>query len=166
VYLTGAHAAGWEGRETERNRDARRLAPHAEGLTADQGGLFLLGIATLHRLSAGGARDDRLVLQAVSTLRSTVETRTKGILYEHQAQDARAQVLAAALDEALAGSQEERRAPPDRDLLAALSALEACITATLREGPGSSTFLEMAGRIASRLPAAPDPAPQPLIVTP
>ena len=44
AFLDGAHAGAWDGRETERNRDARRLAPFIERLTEDQGRIFLVAL--------------------------------------------------------------------------------------------------------------------------
>src|SRR5258708_8926352 len=43
----GAHAAGWDGRETERRRDARRLGPHLQRLSREQADLFFLALVGL-----------------------------------------------------------------------------------------------------------------------
>jgi hypothetical protein len=47
VWLDGAHDAGWEGRETERRRDARRLGPHLQRLSREQADLFFLALVGL-----------------------------------------------------------------------------------------------------------------------
>lgn len=169
VYLSGAHAGAWEGRETERRRDARRVLLHAQGLSESQGRLLFLGLMGL--LGLRGRRPelgDALALQAVSALRRTVETRGKGLIYEHQAQDARAQVLVHELAALFEAKDEQGRsiAPSDRDLLAVLVALEAGLQASLGEQPGSA-FLDSAARIVGRAQGATTSPPRkPLIVEP
>jgi hypothetical protein len=167
VYLNGAHAGAWDGRARERERDGRRLSPFLAGLSEAQGQLVLVA---LFGASAIRARrpdlDDRLLREAVGTLRKTVETREKGILYEHPAGDPRAQGVA----RDLAGLFEARaepgalRAPADRDLARALLALERSIDATIAEDGGPHAFLDTAARLAGRL--APPPAPRPLVMEP
>jgi len=168
VYLSGAHAGAWDGRETERSRDRRRLAPSVRGLTDAQMQLLLVAIVGLDRLRAE-RRDleDRLVLDAVRALRKTVETRGHGILYDHSAENLRAQGLLHDLRGLFDAKDEEGRpvAPDDRDLLPALRALESLVDTTLREG-GRADFLEMARRIAADLRRETQARPQRLIVAP
>jgi len=168
VYLDGAHAGAWNGRSAD--RDARRVGPFLEGLTEAQGRLVLLSLVGL---TAMGTRrrelDDRLLKEAVAALRKTVETREKGILYEHQAEDARAQGLAHDLALLFEARDAEGRShtPADRDLKAALSCLERAVEATIREGESARAFLDTAARLAARL--GPPPGAQPkasLIVEP
>jgi len=168
VYLDGAHAGAWNGRSAD--RDARRVGPFLEGLTEAQGRLVLLSLVGL---TAMGTRrrelDDRLLKEAVAALRKTVETREKGILYEHQAEDARAQGLAHDLALLFEARDAEGRShtPADRDLKAALSCLERAVGATIREGESARAFLDTAARLAARL--GPPPGAQPkasLIVEP
>lgn len=157
VYL-GDHAGGWPGRETERRRDLRRLAPRLQGLDEDQARLFFLALAGINGLRAGRRElDDRLLTQAVSTLRQTVETRSRGILYEHTASDPRAQALMLELKplfEAGGGPSEAAR-PNDSDLLAALGALEGCLVDAGREEAGATAFLDSAARMLGRLQGEP-----------
>lgn len=171
AYLTGAHAGGWDGRETERRRDSRRVLLHAQGLTDPQGQLLFLTLVGL--LGIRGRRrelDDALAQQAVSALHKTVETRAKGLIYEHQADDARAQALVHELQGLFEAKDEQgvKIAPPDRDVLAALHALDEGLKASLRED-GGSAFLDSAARIVGRAqggaPAASAPH-RPLIVEP
>ena len=165
----GAHAGTWEGRETERTRDLRRLAPSLERLSDAQARLFFLSLVGLTGLRAG-RRDlgDALLLEAVAALRKTVETREKGILYEHPADDLRAQGLVHELSRLFEAKDEEgaAHAPADADLLAVLRALEGALHEVAREGAGPTTFLDTAARLAGRLAAANRPAARPLIVEP
>jgi hypothetical protein len=165
VYLEGGQAGSWEGRETERRRDARRLAPFVQGLNDDQARIFFLGLAAVAEMAhrRDGSLDDRLLAEALSAFRKTLDTRTKGILYEHAPTDARAQEL---VDEfAAAFAPRDGPAPADGDLLAAVAALDACAAAALDEGePGA--FVAVARRLAAAMGAAPAPAAQPLILEP
>ncbi len=169
-YLTGAHAPRWEGRAADRKRDERRLGPYLSPLTERQAQLVLVALAGL-----GGIRgrhdelDDVLALDAVVAVRKTAETRDRGVLYEHRPGDARAEALVGEL----AGMFEARgedgtlHRPSDRDLVAALRALESAMTGTVREDEGPHAFLDTAARLVARLggrPAAPRPSS--LIVEP
>jgi hypothetical protein len=157
VFLSGAHAGSWEGRETERNRDARRLAPFIERLTEDQGRVFLVALIGVSSLRVShSALDDRLLHEAVRALRRTVETRERGVLYEHRPDDLRAAGLVSdlrGLFEAKNASGEVS-APADADLLAVLRALEGAIDACQREQAGAHVFLETVSRVAARLGVA------------
>ena len=168
AFLTGAHAGAWDGRETERARDQRRLAPSLEGLSDAQAQLLLLAVVGLDRLrSERRELEDRLVQQAVAALRKTVETRGHGILYDHAAEDLRAQSLLHELRGLFESKDAEGRpvSPDDGDLLATLRALEGLLERTLREG-GRADFLDMASRIASDLRRESQTRSQRLIVAP
>ena len=170
LYLTGAHAPGWEGRAADRQRDQRRLGPYVAQLSEEQVHLVLIALAGL-----GGIRarhedlDDALALEAVVAVRKTAETRDRGVLYEHPPGDARAEALV----QELAGIFEARgedgalRRPADRDLVAALRALENAVAGTVREGEGPHAFLDTATRLVARLGGrSAAPRPRPLIVEP
>ena len=168
VWL-GAHAGAWEGRETERARDLRRLAPHLERLSDLQARLLFLSLVGVTALR-GRRRDlhDELLLEAMAALRKTVETREKGILYEHPTEDLRAQGLVPELRGLFEAKDEQGIAhtPADKDLLAALRALEGAVGDVAREGAGPTAFLDTAARVAARMGAAPRAPGRPLIVEP
>jgi hypothetical protein len=167
VYLKGEHATSWEGRETERKRDARRLGPHLASLTDEQARLLPVAFVGVHGIrSRRGDLDDALLAQAVGALRKTVETRMRGVLYEHPAEDLRAQGLVSELRGLFEAKDESGGGvtPADRDLLPVLAALEAAIEDTRKEGASPTAFLETAARVVG-LPAVP-PRSRPLIVTP
>jgi len=167
VWL-GAHAGAWEGRETERTRDLRRLAPHLEGLSDPQARLLFLSLVGVTALRGRRALDDELLLEATAALRKTVETREKGILYEHPAEDLRAQGLVPELRCLFEAKDEQgiARAPADKDLLAVLRALEGVLGDLAREGAGPAAFLDTAARVAARMGVAPRAPGRPLIVEP
>ena len=167
VYLDGTHAGAWEGRSADRDRDARRLGPFLEGLTEAQGRLVLLALVGITAIRARRREiDDRLLREAVVALRRTVETREKGILYEHQAEDARAQGVALELAELFEARDAEGRAhaPADRDLAVALTRIERAVEATLAEGESAHAFLDTATRLAARLGPPPGARPRPTLI--
>jgi len=172
VYLTGGHAGAWEGRETERVRDMRRVAPQLQRLSEAQLQLLLVALVGITGIRARHALTDALVAQALAAVRRTVETRRKGVLYEHAAEDLRAQALVHEVQELFQSKDAAGRVvtPDDADLQAALEALEAALEATRRERAGPSAFLDTAARLAARLgapPAAASPRPPgPLILEP
>jgi hypothetical protein len=112
--------------------------------------------------------DDAILLEAVVALRKTVETRDRGVLYEHPAADARAQELVQELSgifEARDGEGGVHR-PSDRDLARALRGFEGALAATVGEKEGPRVFLDTAARLVGRLGGAPANRPRPLIVEP
>jgi len=169
AYLTGAHAAGWDGRVRDRERDARRVGPFAAELGEGQLRLFLLALGGIVSLEArSGDLDDVLLLEAVEALRKTADTRERGVIYDHSPSDARA----ASLVHDLTGLFEARgedgvvHRPADRDLGAVLRALERALRATIAENDGPRAFLTTAARLTGRV-AGPSRAPsRPLIVEP
>ena len=165
TFLDGAHAGAWEGRTAD--RDARRVGPFLEGLSEAQGRLVLLSLVGIAAIRARRREiDDRLLLEAVRALRKTVETREKGILYEHQAEDARAQGLAHELAELFEARDDEGRthAPADRDLAPGLERLERAIEAARGEGESAHAFLDTAARLAARLGPPPGARPRPALI--
>jgi hypothetical protein len=166
VWL-GAHAGSWEGRETERLRDVRRLAPHLQGLTDPQARLFFLGLVGLGPLHARHRElNDALVVQAIAALRKTLETREKGILYEHAAEDLRAQGLVPEVRGMFEVKDAAGATHPveDRDLLPVLRAFESALGDGAGLGP--TAFLDTAHRIAGQMSPAPATPTSPLIVAP
>ncbi|HEY3121772.1 MAG TPA: hypothetical protein VGL15_14195 [Vicinamibacteria bacterium] len=166
VYL-GAHAAGWEGRTTERRRDARRLASHLQPLDERQRELFFLALVGLGSLRSRLRMDDQLLVSACAAVRKTLQTRSSGILYEHAPEDPAAQRLVPELEAIFETETADGRTvrPAEGDLVAVLGALERCASALSAEGEGPSAFLETAARIVGDAGLEPAPAP-PLLVLP
>jgi hypothetical protein len=158
VYLSGAHSAAWEGRTTEMERDRRRVGPQLEPLNDAQRELYFIALIGLRDLAHSRRDlDDRLLADALRTLLKTIETRTRGLIYEHQAEDARAQALVPELVGLFQTRDESERAvsPRDADLLAVLGALTASLAATAAESGERRAFLEMAARLTAHLSARP-----------
>jgi len=166
LYLKGAHAPAWEGRTTERERDARRIAPHVARFEEPQLKLFFFLLLGLRRIASRYPEaDDRLVADAIDTLLRTVETRAKGVLYEHPTEDARAQVLAREIAESFETRDANGQAVKisDAELLPVLRALAASLHTTLAEQAAPREFLEMTARLTPETPE-PDEDVAPRIV--
>jgi len=168
VYLSGAHAPAWEGRETERVRDMRRIAPFVQGFSETQGHLFTIALVGIHGIRER-QRDlsDRVLMNALGALRKTLETRGHGILYDYAADDLRAQGLVLELRSLFEAKDEAGKlvTPDDADLLKVLLGLEAAVGAALREG-GSSDFLDTAARIGDQMRRESAARRPPVIVAP
>jgi hypothetical protein len=167
-FLGGAHSAAWEGRETEKRRDQRRVGPHVAALSEAQRGLFLLALFGLQTVRERHDQlDDLLLADAFTAFRKTVETRARGVLYEHAPADLRAQVLMRDLEQVfqVEGRDGVKRPPSDSDLLAVLKAYETALVETRREDPAPTAFLDTAARLvadfvateAGTAEAAPEP---------
>ena len=169
IYLTGAHAPAWDGKQAEHRRDVLRIASQVQALGEKQVPLFFLALAGLAGMRTR-RRDlsDRFVLQAVTALRKTAETRGHGILYDHPAEDLRAQGLVHDLRGLFESRDAEGRpvSPADSDLLPVLTALEGAIEGTLKEDAGPTAFLETAVRFAGELRREERETNQRLIVEP
>jgi hypothetical protein len=168
TYLTGAHAGAWEGRDAQQHRDLMRLAPQLQLLSDEQGRLVFLTLAGLAGIrSARRDLDDRLVEQALTALQRTIETRQRGLLYDHHPEDPRAEGLLVELKGLYQARDEAGQSvePSDPDLLAALQELREVVAQSLQESRGPMAFLDLATRVAARMGAT--PARQgPLIVSP
>jgi hypothetical protein len=151
VYIEGGGAAAWEGRVTERKRDERRIALMYSDLSEAQCRVAISAlIGLLDVRSRFPHIDDRLLAAAVGTWRRTLETRERGILYEHQADDIRVQALVSALKEVFEQG-EKRLTSSSRDLLAVFRAIERSLNRTTMEETDPRAFLESVSRLVGRL---------------
>jgi hypothetical protein len=168
AYLSGDHAGAWQGRETEQRRDLLRVAPFLQRLSEPQSRLVFLAIAGIAGLRVGrGELDDRVLAMALGALRRTLETRSKGLIYDHVPDDPRARRLLAELTGLFEAKDAEGHVarPDDRDLLAATDALEQAVSHALEHDPGTSAFLDSCVRLAARM-GVPRRTTRPLIVAP
>jgi hypothetical protein len=105
----------------------------------------------LHRLV------DQDVEQAAAALASTLETATRGVIYEHAAPSASANRLAAELRPLLQKAVEGGGTSAERDAAVALRKFETLVKASRTEGSGERRFLSLLERIIDSrgtLPAA------------
>lgn len=169
TYLSGAHASAWAGRETEHRRDWRRLAPCLEALAGGRDEHAEWFILALKRTALLRSRhrdlDDRLLYAALDALTHTMETRAKGVLYEHAPDDLRA--VPVLRDLGAIFNSADGGAPRDTRLLALLTALRRALGDTLAEHGEPGAFLDSLTRLTKEVvhEAAP-PRPRPLIIEP
>jgi hypothetical protein len=158
VYLAGAHAGAWADADQARRRDVKRLAPHFRSLTEEQLTRAFLVLGALAEARHERFVDDETVAAAIGALRRTARTLEAGLIYEHAAEDPRAQWLVARLDAALGMEGAERgiEPAPDGDRGAVLAALEAALQASRWERSSPAAFVETAARAVgdTRPPAA------------
>jgi hypothetical protein len=159
VYLQGSHAPSWEGRETERKRDLKRLAPHVGVLKEDEAQLFfatLVGIDEIRRRRP--ELDDPAVATALGTVQQTLKTRGTGLIYDHPAEGILPQLV---VNDLLAfwGRLSGKEPLETKGLPRVLEALAHAASA---EGGGTG-FLETTTRLVRRhglTLKAPEKAPQ------
>jgi hypothetical protein len=166
VYLKGAHAPAWEGRETERKRDLNRLAPFIGALTEAQAQLFFATLAGIHGIRSRAEFEDRTLAEAVQALLRSASTRSHGLIYEHPAQDPLAARVVLELKEFWQGlTKGDPLEIPE--LPKVLEALASALESAQKEHAGPRTFLDTATRLVRRhgLTVAP-PREEPRIVLP
>lgn len=166
-YLAGAHGAHWEGRETERRRDVRRVAPLVQDLSDQQAELFFMTVVGLTAIRSRNPQlDDALLEDAVEALRRTVETRSSGLVYEHPPQDARASSVLTELRDLFEARAEEGTAlhPSDADLQPVLAALGVGLRQARAAVAGPTAFLDTATRLAGSLAASAPAADAPRLI--
>jgi hypothetical protein len=168
AYLDGRQAGAWEGRDAERRRDARRLAPSVQGLSETQARRFFLALHAIAQIHGSrGPLDDRLLGQALRALRQTFETRINGVLYEHPTEDARAQEIVGELSAALDSADIPEVGPPsDRDSLAVIAALEDSAARVIAEGGEPAAFIATILRLVGELGGGPAPQAPSVILEP
>ena len=132
-----------------------------------QAPLFLLALHALTQIRRNHPEvDDSILSQALGALHKTLETRVKGLIYEHQPEDLRALAILGEIQEALEPKEDAEHAPSDRDLLAVVAALDAGVAAAVGEGAGPTVFLDTAERIVGEYRAQPAAQSAPLILEP
>ena len=155
VYLGNAEAHPPAVVQRQRERDLPMLVQMIEGLSAQQGEALSLMQARIrmHRTAAIPPLRDSDVADAMKALASTLETASRGILYEHQAASVPAMRLQQDLRAVLAelAEHERGRALGPTVLAPVLRRIETMVERTARHfTPASDTtfldFLERVGR--------------------
>jgi hypothetical protein len=161
VYLTSAreHPAAVVKRRQE--HDVAILLPTLQGLTERQHQLFFLFQSLIARhLPDGFSRllDDD-VAEAAGVVASTLETATRGVIYDHAAQSLPAQRLAAEMKTMLAEMRQQGAKVSDYEAAVALRAIEKGARDARKVEPGDTSYLTMMARLLQRNRAAAQPPP-------
>ncbi len=172
AYLATAreHPAAIVRRQQE--RDVARLLPTIQRLTERQYQLFFLFQTAIARHHPGGFARlvDADVADAAAALASTLETASRGVIYEHAASSPPAQGLAAALKALLGQIREQGARVFDGEAAVVLRSIEEGARTLRKPDESDSTYLELMARLlkgaAPPEPARPEPAPGGSLILP
>ena len=149
----------------QQERDVAVLLPSIHHLTERQHQLFFLFHTVIARHQPDGfARliDDD-VAEAAATAAATLETASRGVIYEHAAQSPVAQRLVRELQAALADLRQRGATVYDGEAAIALRAIERGARDVRASDPGPTAYLMLLSRLfqVGRGPVAPEAAPVP-----
>jgi hypothetical protein len=160
----------------QQQRDVALLVQVMRDFTERQSQLFFLVSTFLVRYEPPGlqALIDEDVIEGAAALAATIETASRGVIYEHRPASLPAERLMAALKTVLAEAGRGLGSPFERDAASVLRKMaEAVPTLRLQEPGNRRTFLDLLGRMVSQTPDPqrdadlqnePAPAPSRLIV--
>jgi hypothetical protein len=168
-YLAAARTHPAAVVQRRQDRDLGFLLPRLGDLSEPQYRLFLLlqGVILQHARQADPTPVDADVAHAAATAAATLETATRGIIYEHQAPTVPAQRLAAEIGKAI--EEVARQAGADagrleRDASTVLRRLEGVARDAQAEVPDGTypdmSWLAMATRLTAAAAGAQTPQPE------
>lgn len=156
VYLISAreHPAAVVRREQE--RDVATLLPTIRHLTERQYQLFFLFHSAIARhVPDGFARLlDVDVADASATLAATLETASRGVIYEHQAQSVPGRKLTTELKSLLDEIREQGGRVFDHEVAVTLRAIEQGALDAEKREPGGRSYLDIMRRLLESKPVA------------
>ena len=164
-YLASAreHPAAVVRRRQE--RDVATLLPAIRHLTERQYQLFfLLQTLVARHVPEGFSRltDDDLA-DAAGTFAATLETASRGVIYEHPPQSVVAQRLVTEMKTLMAQMKEQGTTAYDHEIAIVLRSIEQGAREVRKVSPGETAYLDLVGRLlqvnrAAEAPAAPQAA--------
>jgi len=162
VYLSSARMHPPASVRRQQELDIAVLSPALAGLSDERQKLllFLLTLVDQFRGEGFEAAADADVASAARALASTFETASRGVIYEHRADTLPAQRMAEGIKEVFDKLGRGRPSGFAADAAAVLRQLEDRVQAVQRLHPSEPrVFLELAGRVATRVggPGAPGP---------
>jgi len=145
----------------QQERDVALLLPSIQHLTERQHQLFFLFHTVIARHHPEGFTRliDEDVAEAAATAASTLETASRGVIYEHAAQSPVAQRLGKELQAALADLRQRGATVYDGEAAIALRAIERGVRDVRATAPEPTAYMTLMGRLfqVSRAPAAAEP---------
>ena len=129
--------------------DASRLAPTIRHLTERQYELFFLfqSVITRHRPDGLARLVDADVADAAAALAATLETASRGVIYEHRAPSHTGQSLAAAMKALLEEIRKQGAKVYDGEAAIALRAIEQGARTLRAPHESDAVYLELARRM-------------------
>jgi len=149
------------------------LIPLLQGFSERQARVFLMLGATVvrHKSEALQTLLDADIAQATDALAATLETASRGIVYEHQPASVPAARLTAELKAAVAEMTQGAGSGVERDAAGALRRLELAAKSTSQRDPHSTQLRDLLHRMLAPPPgtggqeaATPAPPASPLII--
>lgn len=133
----------------KRDEDVARLLPTIRHLTERQYQLFfLLQTAIARHRPEGFARlHDSDVADAAAALASTLETASRGLIYEHRPQSSAAQSLMGSLQTLLKQIREQGATVYDGETAIVLRAIEQGVRTLERDAGAPTAYLDLMGRL-------------------
>ena len=147
----------------QQERDVATLLPAIRHLTERQYQLFFLFQTLVARhVPDGFSRlvDDDLA-DAAGTFAATLETASRGVIYEHPPQSVVAQRLVTEMKAMLAQMTEQGATAYDREVAIVLRAIEQGAREIRKVSPGETAYLDLVGRLLQVNRATDAPAAQP-----
>jgi hypothetical protein len=145
----------------QQERDLGVLLPTIQELTERQHQLFFVfqSLIQRHKPEGFGRLIDADVAEAAATMAATLETASRGVIYEHTAQSVTAQRLANELKALLAEMRQQGAKIYDHEAAIALRAIER--GARERRGEDNAYLTLMSRLLRQNRAAEPAPAPEP-----
>lgn len=151
-YLTSSreHPAAVVKRQQE--HDVAILLPTLHGLTERQHQLFFLFQSLIARHTPEGFSRllDDDVAEAAAAVAATLETASRGVIYEHAAQSLPAQRLASEMKAMVADMEKQGVRVYDREVAIVLRAIEKGARETRKIEPGDASYLTLMARLLQR----------------
>jgi len=149
--------------------DVAVLLPSLQGLTERQRQLFFVFQSTITRHVPDGLSPllDEDVAQAAAACAETLETASRGVIYEHKAATAPAQRLAAELASVLAQVREQGQVVYDSEAARSLRAIEKGARESHQGAiEGGQTYQQLIARLLQLNPPGDDQVTDSTIVSP
>jgi len=156
----------------QQERDVARLLPTIRSLTERQYQLFFLFHSAIaqHRPEGFVRVLDADAADAAASLAATLETASRGVIYDHTPASIPAQSLTSALKALLARVREQGGTVYDGEAAIACRAIEEGARSVRAVGEGDRAYLELVGRLLQSTgtmeQAAPAPAPAGSLILP
>lgn len=159
-YLASAREHPAAAVRRQQAHDVATLLPTIRHLTERQYQLFFLFQTLVARhVPEGFSRlTDDDVADAAGTFAATLETASRGVIYEHPPQSVVAQRLITEMKRLLAQMKEQGATASDHEVAIVLRSIEQGAREIRKVSPGDTAYLDLVGRLLQVNRAAPAPA--------
>ncbi len=173
AYLTSSREHPPAAELRQQQRDLERLVRHVRDLNERQSQVFFLVSSFLIQYEPPElqALVDDDVWEAAAAVAATLETASRGVIYDHRPASLPAERLATALKSVLAEAGKDAGSAFDRDAAVVLRRIEEASRSARSDDPADGrAFLDLIARVVRRpdqsAPADQGPPPEPRIIVP